>query len=117
MASITNLEAVRARLTAAPATAEPTAEPQAAQPEPQAKEAQTPAEHDPLELVLIELTRECAEWLLADINKLRSRLAQSVHDPKTRQPKREKKRIQLSFATVISTAIEYALTHNDDEND
>ena len=100
--SITNLEAVRQRL--------------AAKPELQAEVQAEPDTH-PLDGICIVLTRKCAEWLLADINKHRNRLAQSVHDPKTRQPKREKKRIQLSFATVISTAIEYALTHNDNEND
>lgn len=94
--SITNLEAVRQRLAAKP-------------------ELQAEPDTHPLDRICIVFTRNCAEWLLADINKHRNRLAQSVHDPKTRQPKREKKRIQLSFATVISTAIEYALTHNDNE--
>lgn len=112
MASITNLAAVRERLTAAPMQAEP----QAAQPEPQAKEAQTPAEHDPLELVRIELTREAAEWLLADIDKRRKRLRQSVNDPKTGQAKRRKHERELNFVAYTSATIHNSLNNPNHEN-
>lgn len=111
MASITNLEAVRTRLTAAPATAEPTAEPQAAQPERQAKVAPAQAEPDPLELVHIELTREAAKWLLADIDKRRKRLRQSVSDPKTGQAKRRKHERELNFVAYTSTTIHNSLNN------
>ena len=124
MASITNLEAVRARLTEVPALtpvkfepapAAPTAEQQAAQPEPQAKEAPASAEPDPLELVHIELTRECAEWLLADIDKRRKRLRQSVNDPKTGQAKRRKHERELNFVAYTSATIHNSLNNPNHE--
>lgn len=96
MASITNLEAVRARLTAAPAPPEP----KATQPEPQ-----QPAELYPHELINIRVTRQCAEWLLLNVDKLRKRLRQSATDPKTRFLKRTKSSAALLLAIQAATAI------------
>lgn len=100
MASITNLEAVRARLTAAPAPAEPTAEQQVTPPE-----QQQPAELYPHELVNIRVTRQCAEWLLLNVDKLRKRLRQSATDPKTRFLKRAKSSAALLLAIQATAAI------------
>lgn len=115
--SITNLDDVRQRLAATPEPqADLQAEPQAAQPEPQAKAAPTPAEPDPLELVHIELTRECAEWLLADIDKRRKRLRQSVNDPKTGQAKRIQRERELNFVAYASATIHNSLNNPTHEN-
>lgn len=83
-ASITNLDAVRERLTA------------------------TPNPHD---LVRIEISRECAEWLLADIVKRRKRLEQCVADAHTRTAKREKRERELNFVAYSTDIINYALNH------
>ena len=99
--SITNLEAVRQRL--------------AAKPELQAELQAEPGTH-PLDRICIVLTRTCAEWLLADINKHRSRLAQSVHDPKTRQPKREKKCRELCIVEDIILFLQNSISNHDTED-
>ena len=94
--SITNLEAVRQRL--------------AAKPELQAELQAEPGTH-PLGRICIVLTRKCAEWLLADIDKRRKRLRQSVNDPKTRQAKRIKHERELNFVAYTSATIHNSL-HN-----
>ena len=93
-ASITNLDAVRERLTASPVKAqevEPVKEPVAN------------------EIIRFELTRECAEWLIADIDKRRKRIGQCVSEPNTRQRKREKREHELYFVAQASEAINNAL--------
>lgn len=62
-----------------------------------------------LELLNIELTRETAEWLLADLAKRGKRLQQSVEDPKTRDAKREKRGAELNRLAYAADAINYAL--------
>lgn len=96
MASITNLEAVRVRLTAAPMQAELQATP---------LQPQKPAELYPHELINIRVTRQCAEWLLLNVDKLRKRLRQSATDPKTRFLKRTKSSAALLLAIQAATAI------------
>ena len=98
MASITNLETVRARLTAAPA--EPTAEQQVTPPE-----QQYTAKLYPHELLNIRVTRQCAQWLLLNVDKLRKRLRQSATDPKTRFAKRTKSSAALLLAIQATAAI------------
>lgn len=95
--SITNLNAVRERLTALPVKA---------QEEAPAKE---PVAN---EIIGFELTRECAEWLIADIDKRRKRIEQCVTDPNTRQRKREKREHELYFVAQASDAINNALNKN-----
>lgn len=82
--SITNLDAVRERLNATP---------------------------NRLDLIRIEISRECAEWLLADIMKRRKRLEQCVADAHTRMAKREKRERELNFVAYTSDIINYALHH------
>lgn len=92
--SITNLDAVRERLTASPVKVQeeaPVKEPAAD------------------EIIRFELTRECAEWLIADIDKRRKRIGQCVSEPKTRQRKREKREHELYFVAMASDAINNAL--------
>lgn len=62
-----------------------------------------------LELLNIELTRETAEWLLADFAKRGKRLQQSVEDPKTRDAKREKRKAELNRFAYAVDAINHAL--------
>lgn len=96
-ASITNLDAVRERLMAQPAKAQeeaPVKEPAAD------------------EIIRFGLTRECAEWLLADIDKRRKRIGQCVSEPNTRQRKRERREHELYFVTLASDAINKALNKN-----
>lgn len=62
-----------------------------------------------LELLNIELTRETAEWLLADLAKRGKRLQQSVEDPKTRDAKREKRKAELNRFAYAVDAINHAL--------
>lgn len=62
-----------------------------------------------LELLNIELTRETAEWLLADLAKRGKRLQQSVEDPKTRETKREKREAELNRLAYAADAINHAL--------
>lgn len=99
--SITNLEAVRQRL--------------AAKPELQAEVQAEPDTH-PLDRICIVLTSKCAEWLLADIDKHRNRLAQSVHDPKTRQPKREKNRRELCLVEDIISSLQNSISNHGPED-
>ena len=94
--SITNLEAVRQRLAAKP-------------------ELQAEPDTHPLDRICIVFTRNCAEQLLAGINKHRSRLAQSVHDPKTRQPKREKKCRELCLVEDIISSLQNSISSHDPE--
>ena len=104
-ASITNLDAVRERLTASPVkTLQET--PIKAQEE---APAQEPAAD---EIIRLELTRECAEWLIADIDKRRKRIGQCVSETNTRQRKREKREHELYFVTLASDAINKALNKN-----
>lgn len=95
-ASITNLDAVRERLTASPVKVQ----------------EETPAK-EPVanEIISFELTRECAEWLIADIDKRRKRIEQCVTDPNTRQRKREKREHELYFVAQVSNAINNALNN------
>lgn len=62
-----------------------------------------------LELLNIELTRETAEWLLADLAKRGKRLQQSVEGPKTRDAKREKREAELNRLAYAADAINHAL--------
>lgn len=62
-----------------------------------------------LELLNIELTRETAEWLLADLAKRGKRLQQSVEDPKTCEAKREKRETELNRLAYAVDAINHAL--------
>ena len=59
--------------------------------------------------VNIELTRETAEWMLADLAKRGKRLQQSVEDPKTRETKRNKREAELSRLAYAVDAINHAL--------
>ena len=95
-ASITNLDAVRERLTASPVKTQ----------------EETPAK-EPVanEIIRFELTRECAEWLIADIDQRRKRIEQCVTDPNTRQRKREKREHELYFVAQASDAINNALNN------
>ncbi|MGN1172968.1 MAG: hypothetical protein ACI4SO_04195 [Muribaculaceae bacterium] len=87
-ALITNLDAVRERLTASPVKAVAN------------------------EIIKFELTRECAEWLVADIDKRRKRIGQCVSDANTRQRKREKREQELHFVALASDAINNALNNS-----
>lgn len=62
-----------------------------------------------LQLLNIELTRETAEWLLADLAKRGKRLQQSVEDPKTRDTKREKREAELNRLAYAVDAINHVL--------
>lgn len=62
-----------------------------------------------LQLINIEITRETAEWLLADLAKRGKRLQQSVEDPKTRDAKREKREAELNRLAYAVDAINHAL--------
>lgn len=62
-----------------------------------------------LQLLNIELTRETAEWLLADLAKRGKRLQQSVEDPKTRDTKREKRKAELNRLAYAVDAINHVL--------
>lgn len=102
--SITNLDAIRERLTASPVKVQeeiPVEEQEEAP-------AQEPAAD---EIIRIELTRECAEWLIADIDKRRKRIGQCVSEPNTRQKKREKREHELYFVAQASAAINNALNN------
>lgn len=83
--SITNLDAVRDRLSESPAN-----------------------RHD---IIRIEVSRECAEWILNDIEKRRKRLEQCVADVNTRPAKREKRERELNFVAYSTDIINYALNH------
>ena len=93
-ASITNLDAVRERLTASPV---------------KAQEEESVKEPAADEIIRFGLTRECAEWLIADIDKRRKRIGQCVSEPNTRQRKREKREHELYFVVQASEAINNAL--------
>lgn len=62
-----------------------------------------------LQLLNIELTREIAEWLLADLAKRGKRLQQSVEDSKTRDAKREKRKAELNRLAYAVDAINHVL--------
>ena len=64
-----------------------------------------------LDLIRIEVSRECAEWLLADIDKRKKRLEQCVNDAHTRTSKREKRERELNFVAYASGVINYGLEH------
>lgn len=64
---------------------------------------------NPLDLIRIEVSRECAEWLLSDIAKRRKALEQAVADPHTKPGKRDKKNRELSFVAYSTDIINYAL--------
>lgn len=64
-----------------------------------------------LDLIRIEISRECAQWLLADIDKRKKRLQQCVTDAHTRLVKREKRERELNFVAYASSAINYGLEH------
>lgn len=64
-----------------------------------------------LDLIRIEVSRECAEWLLADIDKRRKKLEQCVNDANTRSAKREKRQRELNFVAYASEVINYGLEH------
>ncbi len=66
---------------------------------------------NPLDLIRIEMSRECAEWLLSDIAKRRKALEQAVADPHTKQTKRDKKNRELNFVAYSTDIINYALKH------
>lgn len=100
--SITNLDVVRERLTASPVKVQEEI--------PVEAQEETPAqEHAVDEIICFELTRECAEWLIADIDKRRKRIEQCVSEPNTRQKKREKREYELYFVAMASDAINNAL--------
>ena len=101
-ASITNLDAVRERLTASPVKIQEEAPVEAQEEAPVLEPA-------PDEIIRFELTRECAEWLIADIDKRRKRIGQCVSEPNTRQRKREKREHELYFVAQASDAINNAL--------
>ncbi len=62
-----------------------------------------------LRLVNIELTRETAEWILADLAKRGKRLQMCVDNPNTRSAKREKREAELSRLAYAVDAINHAL--------
>lgn len=62
-----------------------------------------------LQLINIELTRETAEWILADLAKREKRLQMCVDDPNTRATKREKREAELSRLAYAVYAINRAL--------
>ena len=97
-ASITNLDAVRERLMAQPVKAQ----------------EETPVKEPAAdEIIRFELARECAEWLLSDIDKRRKRIGQCVSEPNTRQRKREKREHELYFVAQASDAINNALNNTE----
>lgn len=94
--SITNLDALRERLTASPVK----------------EQEETPVQEPAAdETIRFELTRECAEWLIADIDKRRKRIGQCVSEPNTRQKKREKREHELYFVAQTSDAINNAINN------
>ena len=100
--SITNLDALRERLTASPVKVQ--------EETPVEAQDETPVQEPAAdEIIRLELTRECAEWLIADIDKLRKRIGQCVSEPNTRQKKREKREHELYFVAQASYAINNAL--------
>lgn len=62
-----------------------------------------------LQLFNIELTRETAEWILADLAKHGKRLQMCVEKPNTRPSKREKREAELSRLAYAVDAINRAL--------
>lgn len=62
-----------------------------------------------LQLINIELTRETAEWILADLAKRGKRLQMCVDNPNTRPTKREKREAELSRLAYAIDAINRAL--------
>lgn len=62
-----------------------------------------------LQLINIELTRETAEWILADLAKRGKRLQMCVDNPDTRPTKREKREAELSRLAYAVDAINRAL--------
>ncbi len=64
-----------------------------------------------LRLVNIELTRETAEWILADLAKRGKRLQMCVENPNTRPSKREKREAELSRLAYAVDAINHALNN------
>ena len=66
---------------------------------------------NPLDLIRIEVSRECAEWLLSDIAKRRKSLEQAVADSHTRPTKRDKKNRELQFVAYSTDIINHALKH------
>ena len=65
-----------------------------------------------LELIHIEITRETAEWMLADLAKRGKRLQQSVSDAHTRTSKREKRESELTRLAYAADCINHALNQN-----
>ena len=65
-----------------------------------------------LELIHIEITRETAEWILADLAKRGKRLQQFVSDEHTRTSKREKRESELSRLAYAVDCINRALNPN-----
>ena len=103
-ASITNLDAVRERLKASPV--------KTLQETPVKAQEEAPAQEPAVDnIIRIELTRECAEWLITDIDKRRKRIGQCVSEPNTRQKKREKREHELYFVAQASAAINNALNN------
>lgn len=64
-----------------------------------------------LDLIRIEISRECAQWLLADIDKRKKRLEQSVSSITKRMLRKEKRERELNFVAYASSAINYGLEH------
>ena len=64
-----------------------------------------------LQLINIELTRETAEWILADLAKRDKRLQMCVDNPNTRPTKREKREAELSRLAYAVDAINRALNN------
>lgn len=62
-----------------------------------------------LQLLNIELTRETAEWLLADLVKRGKRLQQSVEDSNIREAKRDKREAELNRLAYAADAINHAM--------
>ena len=62
-----------------------------------------------LQLLNIELTREAAEWLLADLAKRGKRLQQSVENPNTRETKRDKREAELSRLAYVVDVVNHVL--------
>ena len=69
-----------------------------------------------LELIRIEITRETAEWILADLAKRGKRLQQSVSDAHTQSSKREKRESELSRLEYAADCINRALNPNKFDN-
>ena len=62
-----------------------------------------------LQLLNIEVTRETAEWILADLAKRGKRLQMCVGNLNTRPSKREKREAELSRLAYAVDAINHAL--------